>query len=57
MKDLTKGEDAYENRIIMVTDVNDNSMLTTNQFIDQMSNSNINTTIIGVSSDFKSSIC
>jgi hypothetical protein len=41
----------------MLTDVNDNSILTTDKFINEMSISNINTTIIGVSSDFKSSIC
>ncbi len=41
----------------MLTDVGDNSINTTNKFIEEISTSGISTTIIGVSSEFKSDIC
>ena len=41
----------------MLTDVNDNSIATTNDFIRKVSETNIHTTIIGISDDFKSDIC
>lgn len=56
-KDIVKDQGNFENRLIMITDVNDNSIETTNKFIEEMSASGINTTIIGVSEEFESSIC
>jgi hypothetical protein len=41
----------------MITDVNDNSSETTNKLIQEMSESGINTTIIGISDDFNSKLC
>lgn len=56
-KDIVKDQGNYENRLIMLTDVGDNSMETTNKFIEEMSTSGIHTTIVGVSEEFKSDIC
>lgn len=48
----------YEHRIIMLTDVQDNSVMNEKALIDQISSQdNINTTIIGVSSEFQSTTC
>lgn len=48
----------YEHRIIMLTDVDDNSVQNEKILIDKISSQdNINTTIIGVSSNFKSTTC
>lgn len=41
----------------MLTDVNDNSVAGQQKLIQQISDTGISTTIIGVSSDFKSSTC
>ena len=41
----------------MLTDVDDNSLSTTDQFVREVSESGVHTTIIGLSSDFKSNIC
>jgi hypothetical protein len=46
-----------EKRIVMLTDVGDNSVTTTEQFITSMQSQGINTTIIGVSDDFVASTC
>lgn len=56
-KDIVKDKGNYENRLIMLTDVGDNSMSTTNKFIQDISTNGINTTIIGISSEFRSDIC
>jgi hypothetical protein len=48
----------YEKRIIMLTDVNDNSVANEKILIDQISSEeSINTTIVGVSSEFRSITC
>ena len=47
----------YENRIVMLTDVGDNSVGGEQKLISEISKSGVNTTIIGVSTDFKSSTC
>lgn len=41
----------------MLTDVNDNSIRTTDDFIKKVSTNNIHTTIIGISEQFRSDIC
>lgn len=46
-----------ENRIVMLTDVGDNSMTNATTFVQHVQNSGIHTTIIGISDDFKSSTC
>lgn len=50
-------ENGVENRLIMLTDVGDNTMLTTHKFIAEVQESNIHTTIIGISDEFRSEIC
>ena len=51
----TKGQDC-ENRIVMLTDVNDN-FGPFGPILKSISNSSINTTIIGISEEFQSSTC
>jgi hypothetical protein len=46
-----------ENRIVMLTDVGDNSMTNATAFVQNVQNSGIHTSIIGISDDFKSSTC
>ena len=46
-----------ENRILMLTDVGDNSMANAYNFIDKVEQSGIHTSIIGISDDFKSKTC
>ena len=41
----------------MLTDVGDNSLATENSFVQKLKDKKIHTTIIGVSSDFKSQTC
>lgn len=53
----TEGTENLEKRIIMLTDVGDNSVETENEFIQMLSESNIHSTIIGVSEDFRSETC
>lgn len=52
-----KGESAYENRIVMLTDVGDNSLATEKDFVEKVSKNDIHVTIIGISDDFRSSTC
>lgn len=52
-----KGEEGTENRIVMLTDVGDNSILTERQFIEDVSSTDIHVTVIGISDDFRSSTC
>lgn len=47
----------HERRIIMLTDVNDNSFEKENEFITILSHSAIHCTIIGISDEFNSSTC
>lgn len=48
----------YEHRIVMMTDVEDNSVLNERDLINEISDQdNINTTIVGISSAFKSTVC
>lgn len=47
-----------ENRIIMLTDVGDNSIAGEKNFIEQASvETGINLTVVGISSEFRSSVC
>lgn len=46
-----------ENRLIMLTDVEDNSIAHAQTFVSNVVESNIHTTIIGISDAFKSSVC
>ena len=46
-----------ENRVIMLTDVGDNSMTDAFTFVKNVESSGIHTTIIGVSDDFRSETC
>jgi len=49
---------AAENRILMLTDVGDNSVEGAKNFINDVASSdNIHTTIIGISDDFVSETC
>lgn len=48
---------SMENRILMLTDVGDNSMENAYHFIDKVEQSGIHTSIIGISDDFKSKTC
>ena len=57
-QNYVKGSSAAENRIVMLTDVGDNSMTDATKFVEEVADSqNIHTTIIGVSDDFVSSTC
>lgn len=47
----------YERRIVMLTDVNDNSMAAQDQFVSQLVASKIHCTIVGISDEFKSESC
>jgi len=47
----------HERRIIMLTDVGDNTLENENDFVRNLSNSAIHCTIIGISDEFKSSTC
>lgn len=47
----------YEHRIVMLTDVGDNSIAGEEKLIRDISDAGVSTTIIGVSTDFKSSTC
>ncbi len=47
----------YEHRVVMLTDVCDNSVAGEEKLIRQISDSGISTTIIGVSTDFQSQTC
>lgn len=53
----TSDKSIYERRIIMLTDVCDNSFTTTNLFIDRLSKSEIHCTVVGISDEFQSSTC
>lgn len=46
-----------ENRFIMLTDVTDNSIGNTRNFIQKVEGSSIHTTIIGISDSFRSEVC
>lgn len=46
-----------ENRIIMLTDVEDNSVSESKKFIQTIETSGIHTTIIGISDSFRSEVC
>lgn len=57
-QNYVKGTSAAENRILMLTDVGDNSMTDATKFVEEVAHSqSIHTTIIGVSDDFISSTC
>jgi hypothetical protein len=47
----------YERRIIMLTDVCDNSMTNEETFVHSLSTSDIHCTIVGISDGFQSSTC
>lgn len=51
------GEQKCENRIIMLTDVCDNSISHERGFIEATASEGINTSIIGISTEFKSEVC
>ena len=55
-KSLAKDEQQYENRLVMLTDVNDN-MGVAEEFIRKVSEETIHTTIVGISEDFRSETC
>ena len=58
MRKFANSAKGYENRIVMLTDVNDNSVENENKLIGEICESDkIFTTIIGVSTDFKSQTC
>ena len=61
MKAITEKEtvkpEMFENRIIMLTDVTDNSITQAHNFISEIEKSEIHTTIIGISDYFQSSVC
>ena len=61
MKYLEKKEyvksSAAENRLIMLTDVTDNSIRNSKQFVSEVETSSIHTTIIGISDSFRSDVC
>jgi len=47
-----------ENRIIMLTDVNDNSLASERQFLEKASaETGITLTIVGISDEFRSEVC
>lgn len=46
-----------ENRMIMLTDVEDNSIYNARSFVEQVEASQIHTTIIGISDKFRSDVC
>lgn len=46
-----------EKRIVMLTDVGDNSLSSTEQFLSAMQSKGVHTTIIGISDGFISSTC
>lgn len=46
-----------ENRFIILTDVEDNSVANSKSFVEQIATSKIHTTIIGISDAFKSEVC
>lgn len=56
MKEYVKGN-AAENRIIMLTDVTDNSIANSRKFVEKVQESSIHTSIIGISDSFRSSVC
>jgi Mg-chelatase subunit ChlD len=57
LKNCAKADDGCENRIVMLTDVGDNSLATERNFIEKVSENDINVTIVGISDDFRSSTC
>lgn len=57
LNNCAKSEGGYENRIVMLTDVGDNSLATEQNFIEKVSQEDIHVTIIGISDDFRSSTC
>ena len=54
--EFVKGSGA-ENRLIMLTDVEDNSIMNAHKFVQDVEESNIHTTIIGISDRFRSDVC
>lgn len=48
---------AVESRFIMLTDVEDNSIANAREFVCNVEESSIHTTIIGISDYFRSSVC
>ena len=46
-----------ENRFIILTDVEDNSVAHSKKFVEEIESSEIHTTIIGISDAFKSDVC
>lgn len=50
-------ESKCENRFIILTDVEDNSVSHSKKFVHDIETSQIHTTIIGISDDFKSEVC
>ena len=46
-----------ENRFIIMTDVEDNSVAHSKKFVEEIESSEIHTTIIGISDAFKSDVC
>lgn len=51
------GKLPYERRIVMITDVNDNSLAAQDLFVAQLSASKVHCTIVGISDEFKSETC
>jgi hypothetical protein len=58
LKSQNYSKNCSENRIIMMTDVGDNSVSGSKKFVSEVAEAHsIHTTIIGVSDDFQSSTC
>lgn len=57
MNQETVKPEMFENRIIMLTDVEDNSISYAQKFIEEIEKSKIHTTIIGISEYFRSEVC